>query len=463
MKKSELLFSAILVPVDYFMVMLAGIFAYNLRFFSFFTEIRPVFYEIVFQQYIKLLFVVAAVFVFVFALSGLYAIRSTRRLIDEMTSVFISNTAAIALVIIVIFFQRELFSSRFIVLSGWILAVVVVMFGRLMVRGVQRYFLRRGIGLHNVIVIGDDRTTEDIVKQMYQHPSLGYKIVERAVDFTDDLKERLLDKMKTTTIDEIILADTSIPKENMLAIRDFCTDHQIIFKYATDLFEVQPTHIEINTIADIPIIEVKRTKLDGWGKIFKRIIDIIISGLGVIIFSPFFALIALLILIDSQGGIFAKLERVGNKGRKFTLYKFRSMVKNAESLKKDLVGFNERADGPLFKIKNDPRITRVGRFLRKTSLDEMPQLLNVLRGEMSLVGPRPHEPEEVSRYERWQRKLLTIKPGMTGLAQISGRSDLRFEDEAKLDVYYIENWTPRLDTRILLKTPFVVLFGKSAS
>jgi len=185
--------------------------------------------------------------------------------------------------------------------------------------------------------------------------------------------------------------------------------------------------------------------------------------LVLVVSSPIFLTIAILIKIDSAGPIFVKLERIGEKGKKFTLYKFRSMVKNAHSLKKDLVEFNERADGPLFKIKNDPRITRIGRFLRRMSLDELPQFFNVLKGHMSLVGPRPHEPEEVSKYERWQKKLLAIKPGITGLAQISGRSDLKFEEEAKLDIYYIENWSLKLDWQIVFKTPWVVLTGRSAS
>lgn len=463
MKKSELLFSAILVPVDYCMVVLAGIFAYNLRFFSFFTSIRPVFFEIDFKEYVAVLFFAALVFVIIFALNGLYAIRNTRRFLDEMLSVLIACTAAIAFVIIIIFFQRELFSSRFIVLTGWALTIVLVIIGRLLVRGVQRGLLRRGIGFHNVVIIGSDKTTEDIVKQIYQHPRLGYRIVERYATFPEETESRLVEKLKASAVDEIIQADTSIAKQEVMRLRDFCTDHHITFKYATDLFEVQPTHIEINTIADIPIIEVKRTKLDGWGKIVKRIVDFVVSLIGLIILSPVFLIVAILIVIDSQGGVFARLQRVGHKGKPFKLYKFRSMVQNAHLLKKDLVNMNERSDGPLFKIKNDPRITRIGRFLRKTSLDEFPQLINVLKGEMSLVGPRPHEPEEVSRYERWHRKLLTIKPGITGMAQVSGRSDLKFEDEAKLDIYYIENWSPELDLQIVLKTPFVVITGKSAS
>ncbi|MFA6098574.1 MAG: sugar transferase [Patescibacteria group bacterium] len=463
MNKSESIFSVVLLPVDYFMIILAGFFAYQLRFFSFFTDLRPVVTEIIFKPYANILFFVPLVFLIIFALTGLYAIKNTRRLFDEVTAIFIGCTASIAIVIIIIFFQRELFSSRFIVLFGWGLSILLVTLGRLIVRSIQRNLLKKGIGFHNVVIIGKNQTTEDIISQIYKFPSLGYKIITRFDQFDESAQQQLTEKMKTVQIDEIIQLDTQLAKEQMLFIRDFCSEHHITFKYATDLFEVQPTHIEVRTIADIPIIEVIRTRLDGWGRIFKRIFDIIISSLCIIILSPFFLLIAILIKIDSQGEVFVKLQRVGAKGKTFTLYKFRSMVKNAHLLKKDLLNKNERSDGPLFKIKNDPRITRVGRFLRKTSLDEFPQLINVLKGEMSVVGPRPHEPEEVSRYESWHKKLLTIKPGMTGLAQISGRSDLKFEDEAKLDIYYIENWSPKLDLQIVLKTFFVVLAAKAAS
>ena len=463
MKRSELLFSAILVPVDYIMVFAAGILAYNLRFVPFFTDIKPVLYEINFQQFITALFFVPLVFLLIFALSGLYQIKITRRLMRELSTVFVASCAAIALIIIIIFFQRELFSSRFIILIGWLLAVVFVMLGRAITRAVQKSFLRRGIGVHYEIIIGSDSTTEDIIKQMHKLPYLGYKVVAKFDSFSQDTKEKIKDIMANSHVDEIIQADTNLPKEEALAIKEFCNDYHITFKYATYLFEVQPSHIEINTIAGIPIIEVKKTKLDGWGRIFKRFFDIAGASILLIILSPLLLIVSLLIAIGSQGGVFVKLTRVGEKGKLFKLYKFRSMVKNAESLKKELLAKNERADGPLFKIKDDPRITRMGRFIRKTSIDELPQLYNVVRGEMSLVGPRPHEPEEVEKYERRHRKLLVIKPGVTGMAQISGRSDLKFEDEAKLDIYYIENWTPEMDLQILLKTPWVVLTGRSAS
>jgi len=157
-----------------------------------------------------------------------------------------------------------------------------------------------------------------------------------------------------------------------------------------------------------------------------------------------------------------KLERIGADGKRFKLYKFRSMIKDAHKMKKELIDFNERADGPLFKMQADPRITKFGKFIRKYSLDELLQLLNVIFGSMSLVGPRPHEPQEVAKYQVSDKKLLAIKPGITGMAQVSGRSDLSWQEEVRLDTYYVENWSLSLDIQILLKTPRAVLGKRQA-
>ena len=194
------------------------------------------------------------------------------------------------------------------------------------------------------------------------------------------------------------------------------------------------------------------------------------SLLGLIILSPFFVFMAIIIKMDSAGPVLARLERVA-RGKKFKLYKFRSMIENAHEMKYDKDGnlrsefarLNERGEGPLFKMKNDPRITKVGRFIRKTRLDEFPQLINVLKGEISLIGPRPHEPEEVAKYEKHHKKLLTIKPGCTGMAQVSGSSGLDFEREVKLDIYYIENWSLFLDLIIIIKTLLMYLRGDKSA
>ena len=199
--------------------------------------------------------------------------------------------------------------------------------------------------------------------------------------------------------------------------------------------------------------------VEGGGKIVKRTMDIAGSFAGLVLFAPLFACVALAITLESKGPIFVRLRRI-SQGKEFALYKFRSMIDNAEAYKPQLVGFNERMDGPLFKMKDDPRITRVGRFLRKRRFDELPQFINVLRGEISLVGPRPHQPDEIAAYQRHHKKVLAIKSGITGLAQTSGAANLLFEEEVKLDRYYVESWSLKKDIIILLRTLWMLFFDR---
>jgi lipopolysaccharide/colanic/teichoic acid biosynthesis glycosyltransferase len=228
----------------------------------------------------------------------------------------------------------------------------------------------------------------------------------------------------------------------------------------------------VHPLAGIPIVSLRRTALDGWGRVVKRAADIIFSLLAITIFSPVMFIAAILIWFETGRPIIYKNERVGIRGRTFLTYKFRTMYqkdstgvqfgsegKRAEAREKTLIKKQSIKDGPIYKIANDPRVTQIGRFLRRTSIDELPQFFNVLMGSMSVVGPRPHQPREVAGYIKSHRTVLSVKPGITGLAQISGRSDLSYEDEARLDVLYIERWHLLLDCIIVLKTPFI-LFKK---
>ena len=199
-----------------------------------------------------------------------------------------------------------------------------------------------------------------------------------------------------------------------------------------------------------------------WGRVVKRVADIVSSSLLLLALSPFLLLIAFLVFLTDRGFPIYSHERVGKGGKLFRMYKFRSMVKNADALKEKLSVENQRKDGPLFKIENDPRITKIGKFIRKFDIDELPQLWNVFIGNMSLVGPRPHLPKEVALYKEYQKRVLTIKPGITGMAQTHGRHKNTFDDEVRLDTSYIENWSLLLDMKLLLKTVGIVLGRKGA-
>jgi len=276
-------------------------------------------------------------------------------------------------------------------------------------------------------------------------------------------------------IDELIFINPRANEKETLSAIEYCNQHHKIFKYSADLFSTLSVNMSVSALAGVPMVELKRTSLDGWGRVAKKIFDMAASFLVLLAVSPILFFTALAILIDSGRPIIYKNERVGIRGRKFYTYKFRSMYqkdctgaqfgeagKKAEEKEQDLIKAKSIKNGPIYKIADDPRVTKVGRFIRRWSIDELPQFFNVLKGEMSIVGPRPHQPREVEKYENEYRTVFTLKPGVTGLAQISGRSDLSFEEEMKLDVFYIEKWSSLLDLIVFIKTPFVVFKKRKA-
>jgi exopolysaccharide biosynthesis polyprenyl glycosylphosphotransferase len=463
MKKSELIFSALLVPVDFLMMVLAGIAAYFLRISPLVANLRPVLFTInlPFERYFFLVFAVAILGIFIFAVSGLYSITAQKKLFKEFLQIIVAISATVLIIILYIFFNQALFDSRFIILAAWILAIFFVSLGRFFVKKLQRFMVGQyNVGVRNIIVIGEDRLSRKVIREIKRNPDFGYRIIKVFFELKiDKIKEFLLSS--NPQIDEVILASPHYERSDVLEFLDFCEEQRINFKFVPNLFQTHTTNVEMNTFDGVPLLEIKRTPLDGWGRILKRWVDVLGSGIGLIVLAPFFLVIAIMIKLDSEGSIFVKLKRISQR-KGFWLYKFRSMVKNAEQIKSDLIERNERKDGPLFKIKNDPRVTKFGRVLRKTRLDELPQLINVFKGEMSLVGPRPHQPDEIEKYEKHHKKVLLIKPGMTGMAQISGSSNLPFEEEVKLDTYYIENWTLLKDIYILLKTVIILFKDRSA-
>ncbi len=469
MKPIELFFGALLVPVDFFAILLAGITAYSIRFSAQFAEFRPVFERVPFADYVWLVGVVGAAWVVLFALLGLYRLRGTRRIVDEVTRVFFACSTGMLGVILVIFFQRELFVSRFLVFALWALAMLYVIGGRLAMLLLQRFLLSRGIGTHRLFLVGDDASAAQLVGLFQNHRWLGYAVVGRAHIWDEQAKKQFIDLARNDHIDEVIQVDPKISRGVSLELIDFCEEHHLTFKYLADLYATHTVNMSVNTIGGIQLIELKQTRLDGWGRIWKRGFDIVVASVLIILLSPILLLIGVVIVFESGLPIFfRKLDdgspamRVGYGGKLFHHLKFRSMRVGTHALRYTALASKNVREGPLVKIADDPRITRVGRFIRRWSLDELPELFLVVKGDMSLVGPRPHLPEEVEHYSRHHKKLLAIKPGITGMAQISGRSDLSFDEEARLDTYYIERWSPWLDLYILLKTPLAVIQHRKA-
>ena len=478
MKKSELFFSFILVPLDFLILILAGVSAYYIRFSNFATDLRPVVFNLPFGEYFKAVLVVAFLWVLIFAFSSLYSFNR-RRLSQEIYRIFLACSAGFALVAILIFFQRELFDSRFIVLIAWFLSILYISFYRAIIHWIQKLLYASGIGVKNIILVGSSKTGDNLIRDFFSDKYSGFKVTKRVRDFSLDTSKELSEfikefnknnESKKERIDEIIQTDPNLSKVETLRLYDFANEHHIIFRYVADLLEVKVLRTEVSEMAGVPVVEVKRTTLDGWGRIVKRIFDVFVSSIIIILFSPIIILTIILIKIDSSGPIFfskrddgSPVFRVGQGGELFKYFKFRSMLPGMDSMRyNELMDKNLRKDGPMVKIADDPRITRVGKFIRRWSIDELPELFLVFMGRMSLVGPRPHLPEEVAKYEQHHKKTLTVKPGITGLAQVSGRSDLLFEEEVKLDVYYIENWSLLLDLSILFRTPLAIIKNRKA-
>jgi exopolysaccharide biosynthesis polyprenyl glycosylphosphotransferase len=312
-----------------------------------------------------------------------------------------------------------------------------------------------------------------VMRTILADPGLGYQVIgyvdDDPVRGTTPLGrfrglgpvENLASLLKSEPVHEVIVTLPWMYHRKIMQIVDECNRHNVRVRVVPDVFQQKMQSVDLDTLNGIPLLGIEPRALSPVALIVKRGAELA----GIVVTAPIwlaiFSIVALLIVIDSRGPIFFKHRRVGKDGAEFGMYKFRSMINNAEEMKATLEELNE-ATGPLFKIKDDPRLTRVGKFLRRTSIDELPQIINVILGEMSVIGPRPGTPEEVAQYEPWQHARNSVKPGISGLWQVSGRSEIPFEEMCLLDIYYIENWSLWLDVRIVLQTIPYVLLGHGA-
>lgn len=462
MKRSELIFSIIQIPLDFIMVVTAGVAAYFLRTSPWIASWRPVMFHLPFFEYLGFLLLIAFLALIFFAFSGLYQLKVTRSLVREVFLVVLAVTAGVVALALWVFFSANPFESRFIILFWWIFAILFVSLARVILKRIQQSVsLRFGIGRHNVLLIGHPNPgrSKEFLEEFKRNPVLGYQVVGEVL--TLNLKE-IENITKSKHVDDVFLTDLSWNESKVLELAQFCHRMQLNFSFVPSIFTSFRTDLR-PLGSGLALLEVKHTPLEGWGKLIKRGMDIIGAATGLALLVFLYPFIALAIIFESKGPVIIGLKRAREGGKSFTLYKFRSMVQNAHRLKYTVLKRkNERKGSPLFKIKNDPRVTKVGRFLRRFRIDELPNFWNVLKGDMSLIGPRPHEPEEVARYRKPHLRVLSIKPGVTGLAQISGASNLPFEREVELDTYYIEHWSFLLDLYILVRTVVFIFRDKGA-
>lgn len=474
MKPLAIFLGLLRIPLDFLMGILAFLLAYQLRTIDDFIPGLHLSLDLTsfpaLADYLTFSYVATFILVILLAFNKMYPLKTGMRLSKEIGKIIITAMAWFGLIMGYYFVIRAFPFSRLALIYAWVLTIIFIISGRILVRALHRLLLHWGFDKKKVLFIGNNPITETLSQRMNKDAKLKLVgLVDDHYKKTTSLKnlgtlKELAKIIKKYGIEEIVQTKSDLSAHQSAEVLDLCREHHINYCFVPDLLAVQQTNIEVVTIAGIPIIHLKPTPLDGWGRVTKRAFDLIVASVSLIILSPLFALTALCIKLDSKGAIFfthlddgSRAKRVGQFGKLFPFYKFRTMYEKTDSLRyTTLSSHNTREGSPLVKIKNDPRVTKIGRILRKTSIDELPQLFSVISGKMSLVGPRPHLPEEVAKYEKHHKFVLTIKPGITGLAQISGRSDLDFEEEVRLDTFYIEHWSLWLDLKILLKTWSVI-------
>jgi exopolysaccharide biosynthesis polyprenyl glycosylphosphotransferase len=393
----------------------------------------------------------------------LYQRSRTTGPLDESFAVLKAVAMATLLLAAFIYLSGDKLISRLVVGLAAVFTAVILSTWRFWSREIVKHRVASGKDGRHVLIVGAGSVGQALATHLEENAYLGY-VVKGFIDPDGIGAAGVIGKVdelsrlaRINFIDEIFVTTPS-ERELVEKVLLQAREQHLDVKVVPELFDGLGWRVPIRYVGEFPVMELLRNPIPGFGRFIKRITDIVGSATALLLLTPVLALIALGIRIDSDGPIIYRSWRAGWKGRKFACYKFRTMVTNAEQLKDGLRHMNER-EGPFFKISNDPRLTRVGRFLRRYSLDELPQFLNVLKGDMSLVGPRPHPLDDFEKYQLEHLRRLDVKPGMTGLWQVYARQDPSFERNLSLDLEYIENWSVWLDTKILLKTVPAALTG----
>ncbi len=368
-----------------------------------------------------------------------------------------------------IFAFKKVNYSRLFFLSFFGLSFLTLATIRLLVIGYCRYFAGKRFHARQILLVGERDRGKVVAEALERQLSWGHKLLGRVVVEGDKTSPEVLgtlrdlpEILKRFPIDEVVFAVRGGKEINLPQYVDLCRKMGVDVRILPASWSPRGARLQVETVQGIPFLVLRTTPFNAAGLLYKRLLDIVGGFVGTLLFLLMYPFVGLAIKLDSPGPVLFKQKRVGQHGRIFTLYKFRTMYVDAEERKRELMKKNIMK-GPMFKLEDDPRITRVGRFLRKTSLDEFPQFWNVLKGEMSLVGTRPPTPEEVEKYDLWHWRRISIKPGITGLWQISGRNKITdFDKVVELDCKYIENWRFTEDIKIILKTIVVVLQRKGA-
>ncbi len=416
----------------------------------------------------------AAIYIYwliIFTFVGMYRTWFAASRFDEISTLFKASFVGIFILFFLVFiddyFHGVASNTRILIFIYWGMFLFFVGTGRLFVRSFQRRLLLKGIGRKNALIVGFNPKAYDVQQQILQHRALGVDVIGflsirnedigkdfngiKVVGHVNDIQEQI----DRQNVKEIIISLEKDDHDILIDLMAKCEPKNVGLKIVPDLYEILSGQARTMQIYGIPLIDIMPQLMPEWEKKLKRLLDIAVSLIILVITFPVTFLTSIAIKIDSPGPVFFKQERSGLNGKSFMIYKFRSMRQDAEKL-----------TGPMWSTKDDPRITRVGKFIRKVRIDEIPQMLNVLKGEMSIVGPRPERPYFVDMLAKeipYYKRRLKVRPGITGWAQVKHKYDESIEDvkvKLRYDLFYIENMSLRMDFKILFRTIFVVLFGK---
>ncbi len=467
------LFITSLILSDVISIGTALLIAYVIRFEAalpiFKLEVKPTY-----QYYQKISLWIILLFLIVFVIHGLYKKHNLLGGTKEYSKVFRSSTISILSILVIGFLEQQLVLARGWLLLAWVLTFLFASLGRFMLRRVIYRLRRLGYFLSPAVVIGANDEAKALVEQLVSWKTSGLHVV----GFLDDSLEnysviypglrilgginRLEDVIREYGVSEVILATSALTREdivNIFQLYGFRND--IHLRLSSGLFEMVTTGLEVKELGTVPLVRINKLRMNGLDRLLKMALDYAIILPAFITLAPIFVFLAIIIKLDSPGPAFYRRRVLGLHGKQFNAFKFRTMYVNGDEILAQHPELQEEFNKNQ-KLKDDPRMTRVGRLLRKSSMDELPQLFNVLLRQMSLIGPRIITPEESERYNQWGTNLLTVYPGITGLWQVSGRSDLSYEKRVMLDMHYIRNWTIWFDLQILLQTIPAVLGRRGA-
>ena len=464
MRRSRILFVVSLVLTDAAMSLLAFFIAYLIRLWARGSEIGR-------SDYLLLAGIQLVNTLVVFFFFKFYHRRHAALLMDEVYRLFgaVSVATLLTIAFVSFVFRDTLQIQRLMLLLAWAVGIITLTLGRIAHGRVQRVLQRRGIGAERVLIIGTGEVGRMIVQKIQHTPGLGYRVAGFVeASFEGDTPpgaqvmglpvfgtvENLPQIIEGHGIDEVIIGLPEATHQELVGIVSQCEREKVSIRVFPDVFQIMASEVTISDLGGLPLLTIRDVALRGWKLTLKRIVDMAFSGTFLLVASPFMMLTALLIKIDSPGPVFFAQERMGLDAKPFKMLKFRSMRADAER------------NGPGWTTKDDPRRTRVGTFIRKTSIDELPQFINVLMGDMSVVGPRPEQPAYVEQFRSSIPRYMERhreKAGVTGWAQINGlRGDTSIAERTKYDLWYTENWSLWLDFKIILRTAFRALGDKSA-